>query len=346
VFPSRINIVLAKHVESLLSKNPPGFFTRLGFAAFCRATKPALVSALANAPLSETGVADDGVPYVVCSDGTRLFGQPPSPIERRYYHALRKWIHPAISEETFRVAVDVVLRYQFPHALPAITVPYKRFQRRGFHKQHKDMITDIPGLSRSEREHLCRRFTPQFGESFLDIGAYMGYGTLRVRQFLGKEAPIIAIEAHPGNTSLLRRNIEANGATNISIVPRAVWKERTMLRMSTKGRQANTLLDGIVSDSDVHEVKVEADTVSNILEEHGMRELGLISITINGAEPEAVKSLKPFLANSRSPRLSLAGWYLRDGKRICELVEPILREAGLRTLVSPLGRVLAWKESK
>jgi hypothetical protein len=45
------------------------------------------------------------------------------------------------------------------------------------------------------------------------------------------------------------------------------------------------------------------------------------------------------------PKLSIAGWYTRDGKPIYEHILPILRSAGYETRVGLRGRVYAWANS-
>jgi hypothetical protein len=66
-------------------------------------------------------------------------------------------------------------------------------------------------------------------------------------------------------------------------------------------------------------------------------------MTINGAEVEALQGMKRILLSNKPMRLSIAGWYKRDGRRICDIIVPVLREAGFETAVGRLGGVLAWK---
>jgi len=69
----------------------------------------------------------------------------------------------------------------------------------------------------------------------------------------------------------------------------------------------------------------------------------LISITINGAEVEAVEGMKDNLARCRHIRLSIAGWYKRGNQRICKIILPMLKESGLSVFIGRKGGVIAWK---
>ena len=55
-----------------------------------------------------------------------------------------------------------------------------------------------------------------------DIGAHVGYLTLTLSRLVGQSGTVVAIEADPRNRSMLERNIAANRAANVRVVPRVV----------------------------------------------------------------------------------------------------------------------------
>lgn len=83
-------------------------------------------------------------------------------------------------------------------------------------------------------------------------------------------------------------------------------------------------------------------TVDRILEKYNYGKADIISMTINGAELEAVKGMKNTFKQNSQLRLSIAGWYRRDGVRICDLIYPILKEYGFHVFLGRKGGVLAW----
>jgi FkbM family methyltransferase len=65
------------------------------------------------------------------------------------------------------------------------------------------------------------------GGVFVDIGAYVGYHTLRVLSRLGTSGAVVAVEPYVPATSLLRHNVSANVsdavAERLTVIPAAAW---------------------------------------------------------------------------------------------------------------------------
>lgn len=65
------------------------------------------------------------------------------------------------------------------------------------------------------------------GGVFVDIGAYVGYHTLRVLSRLGTSGAVVAVEPHVEATNLLRHNVSINVsdavAERLTVIPAAAW---------------------------------------------------------------------------------------------------------------------------
>lgn len=65
------------------------------------------------------------------------------------------------------------------------------------------------------------------GGIFVDIGAYVGYHTLRVLSRLGTSGAVVAVEPHVEATNLLRHNVSINVseavAERLTVIPAAAW---------------------------------------------------------------------------------------------------------------------------
>jgi len=314
----------------------------LGQVYYC-APRGALLAELSMVPIVHTGyeeVEGNQTPFVVLEDGTILCGEWPTESERDFYTRHKDSIAPTVTEDTIAVAIDVITRYLYPHAMPQLTMPYSYRARQGFHLQHIETIEDFPHLSRARRTQLEQAFSLKPGESFLDIGAYLGYGTIRLSRELGAAARIVSVEAHPDMLALLEHNTRINNLSNVIIIPKAIWSEEVAtLDLQKSRRQANSVIAGIVETTSV--VSVQTTTVDAIRKDVGC--FDLVSITVNGAEIEAIDGMKETLRQCEHIRLSIAGWYKRDGKRVCDIISPILRESGLEVAVGRKGRVLAWR---
>jgi FkbM family methyltransferase len=69
--------------------------------------------------------------------------------------------------------------------------------------------------------------TVEPGGVFLDIGAYVGYHTVRVLSRLGASGTVVAVEPEPGAVELLRHNVSVNVPGNVAdrlvVLPAAAW---------------------------------------------------------------------------------------------------------------------------
>lgn len=312
--------------------------------AYCFKVLTALRAELQRVPLIETGLdGTEKTPYAILKDSTILFGRHPTESQKRIYREWFRYLPQTLSLETIGVAIDIITRYLYPHAMPTLTMPYsQKARRRAFHPQHAETIVDLPIL---DKDKLLLRdiFSPKKDETFLDVGAYMGYGTVRMAKIVaGGEGNVIAAEADPENLRLLNRNVQANKLDNVIIIPKAIWKENTAtLTFYKSERQANSLLDGIIRPQT--SIPVESTTIDEVINDLGISTVNAVSLTLNGAEIEAIEGMKLTLSKSRQIRVSAAGWYERHGIKISTIITPLLTEAGLHVRTGKGGLVLAWK---
>jgi FkbM family methyltransferase len=138
----------------------------------------------------------------------------------------------------------------------------------------------------------------------------------------------------------LTKNIQANRIANVHLVPKGVWKEPGQVALHCDDLQRNSLVSDVVTERD--RVTVPTDSVDNIVRDLGLTKVSLVSVTINGAEIEALQGMEQVLT-THAPPVTLAGWYRRDGVPVHETAVPLLRGFGYQTIVGRVGRVYAWK---
>jgi FkbM family methyltransferase len=319
------------------------FSKKLRYLIFAQRER-AMLAELSGIPVVESGVQVlDGrqTPFVILKNGRCLFGRAPDSFERAIYRRWKSVIAETVSEDTIRVAMDVILRYLYPHAMPQLTMPYTRSQRQGFQKQHRDTIRDLPKLSTAEIETILKVFELKKGGTFIDGGTYMGYGVVRMADETAGELLTFAVEADPAAQWYLEKNVEANNLTNVVIIRKAISNSTGSSQFFQTERQANSLIPSVVHSR--KNIPIPTVTIDEIVREAGLNSVDRISLTINGAELEAVQGMKNVVEASKQIRISLAGWYKREGHRIADLVEPILCSYGLQVAIGRLGSVFAWK---
>jgi FkbM family methyltransferase len=147
------------------------------------------------------------------------------------------------------------------------------------------------------------------GETFVDVGANVGYYSLRIaKDYSSKGVTIIAIEAHPGNYKALSKNIELNDFKCITAIKKAVSDHKGMVtlydRVDTRNRirsEMYSLSNSFFHDSNVARlgrgsIRIECDTLDNIL---GERRTDVMKIDIEGAEVSALEGATHILKKLR-----------------------------------------------
>ena len=75
------------------------------------------------------------------------------------------------------------------------------------------------------------------GDVFFDLGAYVGPYTLLASRLVGEGGRVVAFEPDPATRDLLDRNLAANGASNVTVVPSAVGRAAGACRSSPAATQ-------------------------------------------------------------------------------------------------------------
>lgn len=277
----------------------------------------ALVDSI-NAAISDLEFGQDGRdPWLHAkSADLKVFGFATEPANLRLLDAIRPVLIAEVPSTHFRLLKDYVTRWMYPHMRPDIAPEgYQLGQLDGMHGQHKDAIRNLP--DGNARERLNRAFTPGLEDVVLDCGAFIGLGAVR----MGRDAPqgrVIAVEASAECYALLERNVRENRARNVTPVHKGVWNTKTELALETSYAQGNSLVDEMDVGAKRKEA-VETATIDGLIEEFGLRRLDMISLTLNGAEVEAIQGARQTLTRLR-PRIRAAGWYARAGRSIADIL--------------------------
>ena len=147
------------------------------------------------------------------------------------------------------------------------------------------------------------------GETFVDVGANVGYYSLKLAQdYANDGVRIIAIEAHPENFKALNKNIELNNFACVISINKAVSSHKGIAtlydRVDTKNRirsEFYSLSTDYIHDlnfvpTDGGSVQVECDTLDNILEE---KRVDIMKIDIEGGEVSALEGASKTLNRLR-----------------------------------------------
>ncbi|WP_394614685.1 FkbM family methyltransferase [Lentzea sp. JNUCC 0626] len=135
--------------------------------------------------------------------------------------------------------------------------------------------------------------------TFLDIGAHVGYHTLRLLQRTSGMAGAVAVEANPANAAFLTRNVQVNigDRAPVTVLPIAAWDSETEIRL-VQAEENNS------GDYRAHEGSEGAGVVIPAVRLDGRAEvtstrISLIKIDLQGRDHRALNGLTGVVERDR-----------------------------------------------
>lgn len=237
--------------------------------------------------------------------------------------------------------LQYLLRYKFPHYDPSnrpqtVGVPSVIARHLFLHKQHHNTFLDLP---ENERSGLVERFALRPDEVVLEAGPYLGFGTVRMSRQVGPLGRVISAEPIERNRSMVMRNLRSNGIMNVSLHRCAVGGIDGTAHIRDGGRQANSLVWGVVTGGATPCEVLRIETLAK-------REKAiptLIVLTINGAELMAVEGSRDYLSSLRNIRMIVPGWYSDENGTIGPRLVRLLEQLGFSVTATPGHMVFAYK---
>lgn len=138
------------------------------------------------------------------------------------------------------------------------------------------------------------------GNTFVDVGAHIGYYSLKAAPLVGPNGHVIAIEPNPNTLPRLRDNLQASGASVVRVEPFACADVDAMLDLfasshsntgETSLSQANASQDGAPTAT----YRVRARPLDDILREAGVSHVNAVKIDVEGAEMMVLKGAQKTL---------------------------------------------------
>jgi FkbM family methyltransferase len=146
------------------------------------------------------------------------------------------------------------------------------------------------GIWEPEISHLVEQILRP-GDTFVDIGANVGYDTLLGSSLVGPQGQVIAIEASPTAFAKLKDNIALNNSTNIRAVNVAVSDRAGTLELFDLQGQNSGAVTTLTGRGGRLIASVEARPLAQILTPAEMARVRLIKIDVEGAEAGILSNL-------------------------------------------------------
>jgi len=317
-----------------------------------------IISEIAKLEIQEFGIQPgelEGEPdlsFLRLADGTTLYGNFSGEPFARLHREVQPNLDPPLTLEALTHAIQAARHYIYPVSLPAWTPPYSmKARRHAFGRFGSDTIDDLPRLTTDEKRDLKKVFTPREGTLFVDCGTWLGYGSLRVRRSM-PGVKVVAFEADKENYKIAKYNFDANECSDITLINKAVWSSRgemEYLERGGVGRGSASMLALVEKETedwqpllplDTNKVVIETESVDLAVGEMAKDHDHIhISITINGAEIEAIRGMENLLASAKSISIATFSY----APRVYDSMKPLLESFGFRVVKGRGIRVLAWK---
>ncbi|TNC27352.1 FkbM family methyltransferase [Amycolatopsis alkalitolerans] len=150
----------------------------------------------------------------------------------------------------------------------------------------------------SEAELMARLAAGRSG-AILDIGAHVGYHTLRLLRSCPEVTGAIAVEAHPVNAEYLRRNLRVNlpaeTAELVTVVESAAWDTETTVRLAqaSPGNSGDNRVSAEGPGIEVRALRLDD------LPEVGAQPVTLVKVDLQGRDHRALAGLAGVLRRDR-----------------------------------------------
>jgi FkbM family methyltransferase len=176
-------------------------------------------------------------------------------------------------------------------------------------------VRDYTGLQilTSEFEtFMSEWFQPRKGEVFVDIGSHVGKYSIATSKVVGNEGFVVAVEPHPSNYVVLKKNIELNNLKNMVAFNLAAWDRQCRLQFFVGSTSADSNIDRYCYGCGSFEV--QAERMDNLLvNEVGLERVDWIKIDVEAAEYEVLLGLEETLIKFK-PKLIIEVWRRNMGK--------------------------------
>jgi FkbM family methyltransferase len=156
-------------------------------------------------------------------------------------------------------------------------------------------------------EQQCLAEHVRVGDVVYDIGANIGFHTLIAARLVGPAGRVYSFEPWPANADQLRRNVAANGFTNVEVIQAAASdREHTVMLHDPDGNRVRVRV--VEAETCAAEAAVEATDVDSWRKRTGARLPSLIKLDVEGVELSVLRGALATIRAARPAILVEAHW--------------------------------------
>jgi FkbM family methyltransferase len=149
---------------------------------------------------------------------------------------------------------------------------------------HSVLVTDLDYF---------RFMAPEPGDIVIDAGAFIGSFTVQAAKMVGHSGRVIALEPDLESSQVIKRNIDLNNLTNVTLYERGLWDNPGMMPFS----HGNLLGSSIVmAEYDAPGAQIQVCTIDQLLADLATEHRLFIKMNIEGAEVAALRGAEVSLS--------------------------------------------------
>lgn len=198
------------------------------------------------------------------------------------------------------------------------------------HDRGHMVVSTYPYLACHDIEGYLKNgdWTIEPGRTVIDAGGCFGEFTMYASQCVGPTGRVLMMEPDAANIEVSERNFALNGSPeNITIVPAGLWHERGTIRFAT-GHDAKSSMVNEIAASGAAMIEVPTLALADLIQDYGLKRIDFFKMDIEGAELEALSTLKDLPAAMLPGRWAIASYHKREGRQTAGRCETILRDLG------------------
>jgi FkbM family methyltransferase len=138
------------------------------------------------------------------------------------------------------------------------------------------------------------------GGAFVDVGANIGLYSLTAARLVGETGRVVAFEPSPRERATLVANLARNRLSHVTVDARALGaaeNARGVLHLADDQHGGQNTLGSVVYENVrlVADAEIEMTTLDSALAEHGLEQVGVVKIDVEGAESAVLSGARHVL---------------------------------------------------
>lgn len=214
---------------------------------------------------------------------------------------LWKVLHPLYESKYTRKGIVKIVNAFKPDSV--VVGPHKMF----IDKEDRVISAELI-LSGKWEEYESNLFEKsiQPGDTVLDIGAHIGYYTLIAARKVGPKGKVYAFEPLTKNFNLLKKNVEANGYTNVELINAAVSNKVGIAKLFLSNE--DNYGDQRIYDSEESRKTLRINTTTLDKYFSNRKGVNVVKMDIQGSEMLALKGAIQLFKRSRKLKVFTEFW--------------------------------------